>query len=255
MRLLATALLVALLPARPAVASGDPLPCKAGVYFADRSAGGAYRVLLQGDKKPPAPENRLVLTVVTSHGAWQLPEMRLGQFFNVQELTIPDDGDVRAAWIDAEGGPGETMHACAPTMAFLPEGVDGVPKTKKELREQWAGGYLAKHMTHIHVIPGVLVHNTGKPAQGAIAIAEPPCTAPLGEAAGPLVRTAANDTGPALVVNVSPAGRVMTADIIRSFGSRALDEARLADAAMETFATPPSTGCLAVPHRATLTTP
>jgi hypothetical protein len=241
-------------PSPPATTSGIEPICKVGVYFADRTGGGVYRVVLELNRKPPVPANRYDLMVLTSHGAWRLPDVHLVHYVDAQELSIPDNGDIRAAWIASEGEPNEPMHECAPTRAFVVEGTDGIPKTKKELREQWAGGYLAKIFTHIALLPGVEVRNTGKPAGGAIAIVEPPCTEGLGEAVGALEKAPLDAPGPAIVVNVSPTGHVVTADVVRSFGSKAADDARLSEASAERFRTPPSAGCLAVPHRAMLTT-
>jgi hypothetical protein len=163
-------------PSPPPATSGVEPTCKVGVYFADRTGGGVYRVVLEGNRKPPVPSDRYELTVLTSHGAWRLPDIHLVHYVDAQELSIPDDGDIRAAWIASKGEPNEPMHECAPTRAFFVDGTDGIPKTKKELREQSAGGYAAKIFTHIALLPGVEVHNTGKPAGGAIAIVEPPCT-------------------------------------------------------------------------------
>lgn len=224
--------------------------CKVGVYYADRSAGGVYRAIMEFHHAPVRPEDRFDLMVVTSHGAWRVPEMHLGHYFDAQELNIPDDGDVRAAWIDSEGQPDGPMHHCEPAIAFLVDGTDGIPKTKRELRDQWAGGYLAKRMTHIAVLPGIEVHNSGKAAQGATAIDKRPCTQELGEVAGPQTKTTLDASGPAIVVNVSPTGHVMTADIVRSYGSTSADKAGIAGALATSFASSPSPDCLGVPHRA-----
>ena len=241
-------------PAGSAMPNGAETKCHVGGFYADRDSAGVYRGLLQQDKTPAIPENRIELTVLTSHGAWRLPNMHQRRYFAGQELSIPDDGNVRAAWVESEGGPEGPMHHCEPTMAFLVDGYDGIRKTRTERLDQWSGAVLAKNMTHIAIVPGVDLRNGGKSAGDATVVAEPPCSGDLGEAIGPLVKAAPGAPGPSIVVNVSPSGHVMTAAIVRSFGSRAADESRLAEALSTSFATPPSTGCLAVPRRALVTT-
>jgi hypothetical protein len=242
------------MPAASATPNGADAKCHVGGFYADRDSAGVYRGMIQGDKTPARPENRIELTVLTSHGAWRFPNLHLRRYMAGQELSIPDDGNVRAAWVESEGGPDGPMHHCEPTMAFLVDGYDGIPKTRMERLDQWAGAVLAKRLTHVAIVPGVDLRNGGKAAGDATAVAEPPCAGELGEAIGPFVKAAPGAPGPLIAVNVSPSGQVMTAAIVRSFGSRAADEARLAEALSTSFATPPSTGCLAVPHRALVTT-
>jgi hypothetical protein len=67
-----------------------------------------------------------------------------------------------------------------------------------------------------------------------------------------LTKTTLEASGPAMVVNVSPTVRMMTADIVRSYGSTSADRDRISEAMATSFTVSVPGGCLAVPHRALL---